>query len=100
MFLETRFSTPAATTTEGQGKINDKLALFDGAAEQVLEAGLQESDIVYISVLNRKANTSANIDEPEHFLKEHVVIMDRDAVQRVLTHSLADRALFLMDLRL
>lgn len=105
LFLETRFSPAAATTTERKSEINKKLTLFDGgAAKQVIEdsgLGLQNSDIVYVSVLNRRVkHKSADIDEHKHFLKEHVVILDRDSVQKVLTHSLADRALFLMDLRL
>ena len=102
LFLETRFSAAAARTMEGQGDIDGKLALFDDVAKQVLSVpalGLEKADIVYVSVLNRQVEPAVDIGKPEHFLEENVIVLDREKVREVLTHSLADRALFLMDLR-
>ena len=104
LFFETR-SAAAGTTIEGlqdQVEINDKLALFDDAAKQALEAsrlGVRMSDIVHVSVLHHNAKHN-NADKHKHFLKENVVLLGKDNVRKVLTPILADRARFLRNLQL
>ena len=106
LFLETRFSVAGGETTESADEIRRKLSLFDEATKKAQETKsleLKKEDIVYVDILNRSVTKNVPMPESEgfkHFCKEHVVILDRAKVRQVLTHSLADRALFLMDLRL